>query len=117
MKILYVINKTILIITALLYLTIYLGLYAQIILGVIQVFSSLTLLFFWKHILKKHKNKVYMYWIIIILYGLAWLIDLKSIESTFFFILTIIIIPMSIAIGFVVLLNRIKNNNLNSNLK
>lgn len=110
MKILYSVNKAVLIITILLYLTIYLGLYAQIVLGVVQVLSSFLLLFFWKSISKNNKNKLYMYWIIIILYGLGWFIDWESLKSLFFFIFTVIIIPVGIAIAFVILLNRIKND-------
>ena len=53
MKIIYYINKIILLLTAILYITIFYGLYAQIVLGFIQVLSSLILLFFWKRINKK----------------------------------------------------------------
>jgi len=110
MKIIYYINKIILLLTAILYITIFYGLYAQIVLGFIQVLSSLILLFFWKRINKKQKVKIYIYWILITIYGLCWLAQIGNHFNTFMWVLGLIIIPLSLSIYFFTILNQIKNN-------
>lgn len=105
----YYINKVILIITAILYLTLYLGLYSQIVLGITQVLSSLILLFYWNRIDKKFRIKLYWYWTIITLYGLLWLLDWGNSGNTFVIVLGIIIAPMSVAIYFFTILNKLKH--------
>ena len=109
MKIIYTINKVILIATLLLYLTIFLGLYSQIVLGTIQVLSSLALIFFWKRIAIKQRQQLIGYWIVTILYGLIAIPFWDYFDnSTLTSILTIMIIPMSIAIYFFSILHQIK---------
>lgn len=109
MKKIYIINKIALIITLVLYVTIVLGLYAQIVLGTIQVVSALILFFFWKQFSKKTKEQLYIYWTIVIAYGICWLNDLKSLNEDFVLIFGVMIIPMSIAIYFVHILRSTKN--------
>ena len=109
MKKLYLINKASLIITLVLYLTLYLGLYAQIVLGALQVISALIIFLFWKKFSKKTKKQLYIYWSIVIIYGLFWLIEWHITNNAFFIIIGIIVIPMFIAIYFVVILKSIKN--------
>lgn len=112
MKIIYIINKIILITTLLLYLTVYLGLYSQIALGVIQVLSSLALIFFWKRIEEKQRLQLFKYWIVTILYGLIAIPFWDYFDNnTLTAILTFIIIPMSIAIYFFTILNQLKRLN------
>ncbi|WP_452221654.1 hypothetical protein [Lacinutrix salivirga] len=107
MKYLYNTNKIILIITALLYLTLILGLYAQIVLGAVQVISSFLLLAVWSKMSNLNKQKLFMYWIITSVYGMCWLFDWQSLNSEYFWVLAIIVIPMGIAVYFQLLLNKI----------
>jgi len=108
MRNLYRLNKIVLIITLILYLTLILGLYAQIVLGAIQILSAIGVTFFWKRFKNQNKKQLILYWIIVILYGIGWLIEINLND---FWWLGIIIIPMSIAIYFVWLLNNLKNLN------
>lgn len=108
MKILYNINKIVLIITIVLYLTIIFGLYAQIVLGVIQILTAISLLFLLNSLKKEQKLQLLIYWLLVILYGIRWYIkiDLKD-----FWWLGIIVIPMCIAGYFLYILRHIKNIN------
>ncbi len=108
MKLLYQFNKICLIINLILYLTFFFGLYAQIVLGGIQVISAIGLFFIWKKFKDNHKKQFLIYWILVSLYGIAWL---SEIQLNDFWWLSIIVIPMSIAIYFVWLLNNLKNIN------
>ncbi|WCO00987.1 hypothetical protein [Psychroserpens ponticola] len=109
MKKLYLINKVSLIITFVLYLTIFLGMYAQMVLGALQIISALILFFFWKQLSKNSKEKLYIYWTIVTIYGLCWLMDWKGYNEYFTIVFGIMIVPMSIATYFVYILKSIKN--------
>ncbi len=112
MKLIYIINKVILILTLLLYLTLFLGLYAQIVLGVTQVLSSLILIFYWKRMANKQKHRLYGYWVLIGIYGLIAIPFWDYFENnTLRLVLTIILIPMGIAIYFFSILNQLKQHN------
>ena len=74
MKTVFNINKFLVIATSILYLTIYLGLYAQILLGAVQLLSALGILFLWKHYNNKQQKHIILYWILTLCYGLGWLI-------------------------------------------
>jgi len=116
MKNLYNINKFALIITLVLYLTIYLGMYAQIVLGALQVISSILLLFYWERIPNNLQKKTYLYWFTITVYGLCWLLK-WNIHGTFQAVLIItglFVLPMLIAIFFLLLLGRIKSQLLHA---
>lgn len=109
MKLIYQINKVVLIITYLLYLTIFFGLYAQMALGAIQIIYALLLFFYWKKLSNKTKNQLYIYWAIVIVYGLCWLLDWKDFNDTFYLIFGMMVVPMAIATYFVYLLKVSKN--------
>ncbi|AUC75499.1 hypothetical protein [Olleya sp. Bg11-27] len=106
MRIIYLINKIALITTLILYLTIFLGLYAQIVLGTLQVISALGLLFIWNKLSIKNKKELLVYWLLTITYGLGWLAT-DNINNGFIVVFLIIIIPISIAIYFVTILHSI----------
>ncbi|NRD20990.1 hypothetical protein HNV08_13115 [Winogradskyella eckloniae] len=106
MKTLYQLNKIVLIITLILYLTLILGLYAQVVLGAIQLLSALSITCYWKQLKNDNKKQLLTYWLIVILYGIGWLLE---IDLNDFRWIGITIIPMSIAIYFVWLLNNVKN--------
>lgn len=105
MKKLYQFNKICLIITLVLYLTIIFGLYAQIVLGGIQILSALSLLFLWHRFNKSDKKKLLIYWLLVSIYGVGWLL---KVDFNNFWWLSIIIIPMSIATYFVFILKNLK---------
>jgi hypothetical protein len=89
-----------------LYLTIFFGLYAQIVLGGIQILTALSIFFIWNRLKKEHKKQILFYWLLVILYGIGWL---RETNLNDFWWLGFILIPMSIATYFVWLLNNIKN--------
>lgn len=95
------INKWSFAITLILYITIYWGLIAQIILGGIQLLLSIVLIYNWKNYTKRFKSLLISYWTIVLIYGcISYLIHLtNSFDS--FFIITIIVIPISLASYFV----------------
>jgi len=99
MKVLYQFNKIVLIITLILYVTIFLGLYAQIVLGGIQILSAIGITFLWNRFENKYKKQLLIYWLVTLSYGIGWLLEIDLNDS--WWILAIIIIPMSIAIYFV----------------
>ncbi|WP_282044202.1 hypothetical protein [Winogradskyella flava] len=107
MKVLYQFNKIVLIITLILYVTIFLGLYAQIVLGGIQILSAIGITFLWNRFENKYKKQLLIYWLVTLSYGIGWLLEIDLNDS--WWILAIIIIPMSIAIYFVWLLSNLKN--------
>lgn len=107
MKYIYYTNKIILITTLVLYLTYYLGLYAQIVLGIVQVISALLLLFQWELFTKKIKIKLFYYYSLVIIYGFCWFLDWTLSDNDVFIILVVMIIPMSIAIYFFSILYKI----------
>ncbi|WP_299890192.1 hypothetical protein [uncultured Lacinutrix sp.] len=108
MKYLNNINLFIIITTAILYLTVILGLYAQVVLGVTQVLTSLILIFYWKSTSKKNKNKLFNYWSFVVIYWIGWLIPWpNSLENTFGFVIGLIIIPLSISVYFITLLDSV----------
>ena len=106
-KILNKINRVVLAITLILYTTIFLGLYSQIVLGITQVFSAILLIPIVTKVSNKHKIRLSIYFIIITIYGLSHLLGtLEKLDD--FIILIIIVIPMSIAGYFTFILESIK---------
>ncbi|WP_299225085.1 hypothetical protein [uncultured Psychroserpens sp.] len=110
MKIIYYINKFVLITTLALYFTLFLGLYAQIVLGIVQVISSFLLVFIWEKIKANTKERLFIYWALISTYGTCWLFDWKNFNQDILVIFGIIIIPISIAIYFFYILKTTKNH-------
>ena len=111
MKIIYQLNKGVLILTLVLYLTLILGLYAQMVLGTIQLLSALFLFLRWNIFSIQTKKQLTIYWVIVILYGTCWLFEWTFINELALLIIGIIIIPLSIAGYFLYILNTIKNIN------
>ncbi|MEQ6123016.1 hypothetical protein AAON49_02300 [Pseudotenacibaculum sp. MALMAid0570] len=108
--ILVYLNRFIMGATLLLYLTIFLGLYAQIVLGGFQLLSGLILLFFWPRLNTLAKRNLKWYWITVILYGALCLLCMHfHIECGVF---VYIILPMSIAGYFSYVLESFKKNEL-----
>ncbi|MDP5229636.1 MAG: hypothetical protein NWQ38_04530 [Cellulophaga sp.] len=100
MKKLYLTNKWIFIGTLLLYLTFYLGLTVQIVLGLIQILTSIYFTFNTK-VFKKLKNELLLYWILVALYVVFILIVQNSGISGFTSgLIYFAIIPMGIASYF-----------------
>ena len=67
----------------LLYITIFLGLYSQIVLGALQLISALILFLYWNKFSNKTKKQLTVYWCLSILYGLGWLIEWDIINDGF----------------------------------
>ena len=80
-KIIYGINKISFVITALLFITIIYGFFAEMYLGVIQVLSSLLLLIYWNDYSKKEKERLLLYYKLVIGYFLLWLINWDFLPS------------------------------------
>lgn len=93
----YWINKVWLIITFVLFVTIYLGLFAELVLGCIQIISSIILFFYRHRMSDKLNNQLYIYWFILFIYLLLYL---TKILNDAFWIIGFCIIPMSIALYF-----------------
>ncbi|WP_103863658.1 hypothetical protein [Aquimarina sp. I32.4] len=105
-KTIHLINKWSFILTLALYLTIYLGLIAQIFLGGIQIILASILLFYWKKLDKEQKKHLITYACLVVLYGL---LSLTSISTSDLALLYLVIVPMSIAGYFVYVTYKIKN--------
>jgi len=91
-------NRFIFGITAILYLTIFYGLYAQIILGGFQLITAFTLLCFWMKLTKKQRERLLKYWVFVAVYGLLWITEFfNNLKSDFTWIVIYILIPLSIA--------------------
>lgn len=109
MKLIVYINRGLLLFTAILFLTIWYGLIAQILLGAFQVICSLALIYFWKHLSLEQKRKLKMYWVFLAIYSIGWLFDYEFIKpEILFFITTIIVLPMTLAVYFTLLIENIK---------
>lgn len=103
-RILNITNKTFMIITGMLYLTIYFGLLFQIILGGFQLIAGILLLFYWKNYTQKHKKMLAAYWLLTLAYGTLFLIEGFSRVSNDYWYIFLAIIPMMIAVYHTVLL-------------
>ena len=115
MKIINKINKALLIITIILDFTIIFGLYAQILLGFIQVCIALYISFHFKRLEKKLKYQIINYWIYVFIYFSLFtylFLEEKSIMDNYIILITtIMILPMTIAIYFTITLNKIVKKN------
>ncbi|WP_299258021.1 hypothetical protein [uncultured Aquimarina sp.] len=107
MKTTHNINKWSFIITLLLYLTVYLGLLAQIPLGFIQFILALSILSRWKELNPLSKKLISIYWFLFISYWLAFYLLNQSFENTYGLIFYAVI-PMGIASYFVYTTYQIK---------
>ena len=109
MKTLKKINKIALLTTLVLFLTVYLGLLAQIPLGIIQVISAIYLTIKMYHKLGYAKRHLCNYWIVTIteLILVYWLFC--NFQETYDAIklLIMLVFPMSIAIYFYIIMKKI----------
>lgn len=107
MKTIHNINKWSFIITLLLYITVYLGLLAQIPLGIIQFVLACSILAHWKKLNSISKKLIVSYWSFFALYWITFFVFNQNFESLFglFFFS---VIPMSIASYFVYVTYKIK---------
>lgn len=105
------INRIIFGITAILYLTIFLGMYAQIVLGISQVLTAIILLFFIKKLSIKNQNRLTIYWGLVIGYGLLWLaVCFYNLDDLW--VVIFIFIPLSIAAYFTFILESLKTSKI-----
>ena len=111
MKTIHNINKWSFIITLILYLTIYLGLLAQILLGFFQVIIAVIVSCNWKKLNHKNKQHLLIYWSLASSYGLLLLTSVNTINNFIILILLFCLIPMSIAAYFVYITYLIKKSN------
>ena len=102
-------NRYILGITGILYLTIFYGLYAQIILGGFQLITAFTLLFFWVKLTKKQRERLLKYWVFVAVYGLLWVTAfLDGLKGDLGWVIAYILIPLSIASYLTFILESLK---------
>ncbi|EAZ96367.1 hypothetical protein FBBAL38_03070 [Flavobacteria bacterium BAL38] len=115
MKIVNKINKALLIITIILDFTIIFGLYAQILLGFIQLCIALYISYNFKRLEKKLKYQIINYWIYVFIYfsffTYLFLEDKSIMDNYIIMITSIIITPMIIATYFTITLNKIAYQN------
>lgn len=100
-------NRVILGITGILYLTIILGLYAQIVLGGFQLLSGLILLICWRKLAREDRKTLLIYWSLVLLYGFFWSIGAFD-KLKNFGVLIYIFIPLGIAAYFTFFLESLK---------
>ncbi|MFY0603208.1 MAG: hypothetical protein JXQ93_04615 [Flavobacteriaceae bacterium] len=107
-KIIQGVNKVVFFLTLGLFITIYLGFLAEIVLGIVQVLTSLLLIIFWKHFSKNVKEKLITYWVVTGMYLSLWLFDWSSVNESLIIIFGIGIVPMGIALYFLSILSEIR---------
>ncbi len=104
-------NRFILGTTLMLYVTIFYGLYAQIVLGGFQLITAFVLLFFWMKLKKKQRERLLKYWSFVLLYGVLWVTEFFNIlKGDFGSIITYVLIPLSIAGYLTFILESLKAN-------
>ncbi|QTD37421.1 hypothetical protein JL193_15215 [Polaribacter batillariae] len=96
-------------VTLFLFITIYFGLLAEIVLGFIQVLSSFLILFYCRSLSAEQKKRIYFYWSIIVLYFSLWLFNWDFLNEWILFMVCIGLIPMVIGCFFIRILKSIKN--------
>ncbi|MFD0862724.1 hypothetical protein ACFQ1M_10960 [Sungkyunkwania multivorans] len=102
MKTLFRINAVLYFITLGLYLTLSLGMLAQIVLGIVQVLSAAFIIYKFKGFPKKVFNELRIYFLAVALDGLTFAtIANMEINSYLPFMLTLFVFPMLIATFFV----------------
>lgn len=105
------INRFLIATTGVLYLTIFLGLFAQIVLGAFQVLTGFVLLFFLDKMHEKGRKGLINYWISVLIYGAVYLlIGFDDLDD--FWVIMYILIPLTIAGYFTYVLESLKNKKL-----
>ena len=97
MKNLYLINKWLIIINTVLYITVYLGLIFQILLGAIQVIMAIIIAFNITKLTKRAKRLFQIYSITTITFLLLFLTDYIKLNNDLYELITWIIIPQTLA--------------------
>ena len=118
MKILFKINKIAFYTTLVLFLTIYLGLFAQIPLGIIQLISAAIYTYRFYNKSEYIKNHLTIYWIIAIIELILLYLMLNSSRMSDSFILSLFIyavFSMGIATYFLIIMTKITNDHENLN--
>ena len=108
-KILYNINFGTFIITIVLMISIYLGLLFEILLGFIQILSSLLLLIIWKQLSIKNKKRIFRYWLFVIIYFTFWLFNWDFLNEWVLYLIGIAFIPLCISWFLIKILESVKN--------
>ena len=100
------VNRAFFALTLCLYVTILLGLYAQVVLGAYQLLVGLILLFFLKKLSIKPKNGILIYWFVVSIYFVITYTLNKVAKD--FPVINFMIIPMLIASYFTYILETMK---------
>jgi len=103
------INRVMILITAILYITIYLGMLFQIVLGIYQVMAAIMILFSFNSFLKKDKIRIIIYWFIVVVFAIFWGLGWLDAGHEIF---PMAIYPMSIAIYFTFFLEKLGTQNI-----
>ena len=103
------INRVMILITAILYITIYLGMLFQIVLGIYQVMAAIMILFSFNSFLKKDNIRIIIYWFILVVFAIFWGLGWLDAGHE---ICPMAIYPMSIAIYFTFFLEKLGTQNI-----
>ena len=106
MKIIHNINKWSYIVTLILYLTLFLGMYAQVALGIVQIILALVIFTKWNEMNIFNKRYLIIYWIIVLIYGASYIM-VNYYDWDVNFAICLLVIPMIIATYFVYTTNEI----------
>ena len=94
-NILIFVNRFVLVMTVILYITFVYGLYAQLLLGVFQLITGLGLLLFWKQLTKDNRKRLGYYWLAVVVYfGLGFFGAFEVFNASW---ISLIVIPLGIA--------------------
>ena len=108
MKTLHKINIFALTITLALYLTLFLGMYAQIVLGPLQLLLALIIsLKYYKRLIPKLKKGILIYWVLAIVSLIIVYFSWTYYQANDFIVITVFVIPMLIACYFAYLTYKI----------
>lgn len=110
-NILIYINRVFMGLTALLYLTIVFGLYAQVLLGIYQVLIAMFLAMNWLKLTETSRRKLGAYALVVGIYVLLWFIP--GFKNNDLIWLKIAIVPMIIAVYFTYILESIRTRRRN----
>lgn len=94
--------------TIILYVTIFLGLLAQIALGGLQVLSAIFLIFIFKKLKVQRKKELIIYWCFVIFYALLWNVEITNPTNDWYETLFYVLIPLSLAIYFSYIIESIR---------
>lgn len=108
LNVVYIINKIWYAITVILFVTVIFGFLAEMVLGGIQVLSSLLMLIYWNQYSKKQQQRLYKYWLVVGVYFLLWLGNWEVMPFELIAVVGVGVIPMGIGFYFMMLLRDLK---------